>query len=313
MSVLVCGEMLYDVFVEGPTAAGFRLDARIGGSALNVATGLARLGVPAAQLTGVSSDVFGARLLAHMEAEAIDTTHLKRTDAPTTLAIVSPGPDGSASYVFHGEGAADRSIEPADLPGLDRIDAVVFGCFSLLTRPTGDSFLALARRAAATRPGPLVVLDPNVRLAVEPRAAAWRERITAFAASAHLIKTSREDLAAVYDEDPAAVVERWLAEGVEAVVVTDGAAGATLTTRQSHVAVEAPSVNVVDTVGAGDSFLAALIAALFDRRAASAGALAEMDETVLREVLAFATRAAALTCTRRGADLPRRADLGVID
>lgn len=309
MSVLVCGEMLYDVFVEAPTETGFRLDARIGGSALNVATGLARLGVPVAQLTGVSRDVFGARLAAHIEAEGIGSAHLKRTDAPTTLAIVSPGPDGSASYVFHGEGAADRAVEPADLPPLDGIGALVFGCFSLLTRPTGDSFLALARRAAARDPAPLVVLDPNVRLAVEPSAAIWRERIAAFAASAHLIKTSREDLVAIYGDDPHGAVERWLAEGAAAVVVTDGGAGATLATRRGRVAVPAPPVRVLDTVGAGDSFLAALIAALADRDALHPDGLAGLDEAAAREVLTFAVRAAAITCTRRGADLPRRADL----
>ncbi|UOM35905.1 carbohydrate kinase [Acuticoccus sp. I52.16.1] len=309
MSVLVCGEMLYDVFVEGPTEKGFALDARIGGSALNVAVGLARLGRPVSQLTGVSHDMFGQRLAAFLAGEGVDTSHLVRTPAPTTLATVTPGPDGSPAYAFYGEGAADRQVEVAHLPDPSGFDALVFGCFSLITRPTSCSFLELARRAKAARPAPLVVLDPNVRRTVEPDAAVWRRRIADFAAHADLVKTSREDLDETYAEAAETVVARWLAEGITAVIVTDGPRGATLHTRARTVTVPAAPVAVVDTVGAGDSFLAAVLAALSDAGVTTAPQIAALDEAACRAVLQFAVRAAGVTCTRRGADLPRRADL----
>ncbi|WP_075220218.1 carbohydrate kinase family protein [Acuticoccus yangtzensis] len=317
MSVLVCGEMLYDVFADRrtgvsedrPAGGGFSLDARIGGSALNVAAGLARLGVPVAQLTGVSTDVFGAQLTAFLEAEGVETRYLKRTAAPTTLAMVMPGPDGSAAYTFYGEGAADRQVELADLPSLGGVDALVFGCFSLLTRPTGDSFLELARRAKAASPAPVVVLDPNVRLAVEPDPAVWRRRIGEFAAFADLVKLSREDLETVYADAPEAQPAAWLRDGATAVIVTDGPRGARWWSAAGTVDVSAPKVSVVDTVGAGDSFLAALMAGLAERGMLTAAGLSSLAAAEARDVLAFAVKAAALTCTRRGADLPRRADL----
>ncbi|WP_226574742.1 carbohydrate kinase family protein [Acuticoccus sediminis] len=310
MSVLVCGEMLYDVFVEGPRENGFALDARIGGSALNVATGLARLGRPVSQLTGVSTDLFGQRLASHLESENVGTAFLKRTAAPTTFAVVAPGPDGSPTYTFYGgEEAADRQVETTDLPPLDGIDTLVFGCFSLVTRPTSESFLALARRAKGRDPAPLVVLDPNVRRSFEPSAAVWRQRIAHFAAFADIVKTSREDLSETYETPPETVVSGWLEQGIAAVIVTDGPRGAVMHTAGRSVAVAAPRVEVVDTVGAGDSFLAALLTALADRGMTTAAGVAALDEAQCRAVLAFAVQAAGVTCTRRGADLPRRTDL----
>lgn len=305
MSVLVCGEPLYDVFVADATANGFALDARIGGSALNVASGLARLGQRVALLTGVSTDGLGERLVQFMTTEGIGTHTLKRVDAPTTLAFVGTGPDGSPAYRFYGAGAADRLVEPADVPPLDGVDALVFGCFSLVTRPTGDTFLGIARNCGDR----LVVLDPNVRLSAEPDPLVWRTTVDAFAAHTDLLKVSREDIAAVWGVEPAEIAARWLTLGVAVVVVTDGANGSTLWTGGAPVHVPARPTSVIDTVGAGDSFLAALLTALFERGLASGAALATIDQTAAVEALEFASVAAAVTCSRRGADLPRRAEL----
>ncbi len=312
MSVLVCGEMLYDVFVAGPTEHGFALDARIGGSALNVAVGLARLGRPVRQLTGVSTDMFGQRLAAFLASEGVGTELLKRTPAPTTLAAVTPGTGRLASLRILWRGRR-RPPGGAHRPARPRRDRHA-GVRLLLADHTADQrpFLELARRAKARSPAPLVVLDPNVRRSVEPDPAVWRQRIGDFAPHADLIKTSREDIEEIYDRHADAIVSEWLQAGIAAVIVTDGPRGASLNTTARRVTVAAGRVPVVDTVGAGDSFLAATLTALSDAEITTAPGIAGLDEAQCRAVLDFAVRAAAITCSRRGADLPRRAELAAI-
>ncbi len=310
MTILVCGEALYDVFFDDERAEGFTLDARIGGSCFNVAVGIARLGEDCGLLTGMSRDRLGEKLVSTLASEGVSTEFLARKDATTTLAMVSLQADGSAQYQFYGEGAADRAVTLADLPPVGAFDVAVFGCFSLLTVPTGDSFLTLAGRAAEA--GKLVALDPNVRPTVEPDPDVWRSRVAAFAEHAAIIKVSAEDLDYLYPGE--SVEERaatWRAAGTALVVVTRGGEGARLFGEGVDVTVAADRVDVVDTVGAGDSFLAALLAHLVASGTATREALMALTEDEARAALAFAAQAAAVTCGRRGADLPRRADLGV--
>lgn len=309
MTFLVCGEALYDVFVGEATAEGFALDARLGGSGYNVARGLARLGRPAGLLTGIATDPLGARLHASLAADGVSTRWLREKPLRTTLAMVSVAPDGGPAYAFYGAGAADRAITETDLPPLDGIAGLLFGCFSLLTEPTGDSFLTLARRTAAAGPDrPLVSVDPNIRPTVEPDMARWRARLADFTACADLVKASTEDCAAL-GLTPEAAAAAWLAQGASLVAVTLGGQGARLWGRFGTVGADAPRVTVADTVGAGDTFLAALVTALDERGCASPAGLAALDAPEAAACLDFAVRAAAITCTRRGADLPRRGEV----
>ena len=188
MSFVVCGEALYDVFVGEETAGGFALDARIGGSAFNAAMGLARLGLPSGLFTAIAEDRLGDRLAGDLAREGVDPAFLRRKPLKTTLALVSLGEDGGAQYSFYGEGCADRAVTEADLPPLDGVRALLFGCLSLLSEPTGSSYLTLAKRAAAAGEArPLVTLDPNIRPTVEPDMEVWSARVDAFAACADLI------------------------------------------------------------------------------------------------------------------------------
>lgn len=303
--ILVCGEALYDVFFAKESDTGFLLDARIGGSAFNVAVGLARLGRQVGLFTGVSGDRTGRKLVEALRREGVETAFLAQKEAHTTLALVELTEGGSARYTFLGEGAADRLVEPADVPDLERVEALVFGCFSLLTVPTGDTFLGLAQH-----PRPLKVLDPNIRASVAPDMALWRERVAAFARHADVVKASAEDLASLYpDEDAAAVARRWLEDGAALVALTSGSEGARLLSRALDVSVPAERIEVVDTVGAGDTFLAALLTALWELGRGTRETISGLEEAEAERVARFAVAAAGATCTRRGADGPQRSAL----
>ncbi len=304
---LICGEALYDVFVEEETSAGLRLDARIGGSSFNVALGLSRLGQRSALFTGVSLDPLGDRLMRAVREEGIETRFLARKPNPTTLALVGLS-DSGASYSFYGGQSADRAIQRGDLPDLpEEVACLHFGSYSLVAEPTAGALLELAERESAAR---LITLDPNVRLAVEPRIEIWRRRVEQFSNFANLVKASDEDLAQLYpDRSADEIAEGWLQEGVSLVAVTRGGEGATLWSGAARLDLAAVPTEVVDTVGAGDSFQAALLCGLAEFGKLSPEGLLDLGPDLVQRLLAFATEAAAVTCARRGADLPHRADL----
>lgn len=307
--ILVCGEALFDLFLaDGTDPAALGFDARVGGSPFNVAIGLARQGHQAGLFTGVSRDFLGDRLAAHLAGEGVDTGYLRRMDRPTTLSVVGVDAGGAPAYAFYGAGAADRSITADDLPDLDAgIGALHFGSYSCVVPPAGESFLALARRESHR----CISYDPNVRPTIEPDMNVWRDRIAEFAAVADVIKISDEDFELLWPgADPAAQAARWLSGRTALVVLTRGGAPALAWTAAGPVPVPPPpAVEVVDTVGAGDTFQAAMLGQLSRHGLLSPGALAAAGPDALQPVLAHASAAAALTCTRRGADLPRAAEI----
>lgn len=305
---VVCGEALMDVYVRDSTPTGLLLDARVGGSPFNMAVGLARLGQPVQLLASLSQDVYGERLLQTLRDEGVGASLVLHSPAPTTLSVVSVNHAGVPSYAFHGHGAADRQLHPHDLPALPAGARVLqFGSYAMVVEPVGATLRALAADERGSR---LIAYDPNVRLNVEPDLARWRAVASQMAGIADLIKVSDEDLGMLYpDESPAHVAERWLAAGARLVVVTRGATGSEAWNRQGHAAAQSLLVDVVDTVGAGDTFQAALLAWLAEHGLLDAGALDALDTHQLGAMLRFAARAASITCSRRGAEMPRRAEL----
>lgn len=303
---LVCGEALFDVFCaeHSPRSAEVGLTAIAGGSPFNVAVGLSRLGARAAFFGGVSNDFLGDRLRQVLQEEGVDPRHLVALPAPTTLAMVAVQADGSARYQFRGEGCADRLLEAHHLPTLaDDVRGVHVGSYTLLVQPVADTLLALVERERAGR---LISLDPNVRLNPVPDVDRWRERVEAFACHAHLIKASEEDLEALYPgRDPAEVARAWLSDRCHLVFVTHGANGASVHSR--HGSWQRPadgSMPVQDTVGAGDTFQASLLADLATRALDSPAGLASLTREVIDALLQRAIRAAAITCSRVGPQLP---------
>jgi len=255
---LVCGEALMDVFAEQETSSGVVLDARVGGSPFNVAIGLARLGQPVAFFGGLSKGFLGERLCKALTAEHVDVGFCPRVDAPTTLGLVGLAADGSASYAFYGTGCADRMVTADDLPDLgDDIRALHFGSYATVVEPVATAQRLLVERERGRR---LIAYDPNLRLNVEPNLQCWKEMTTWMVGRAHIIKVSSEDLHLAFPGMPIQeVAARWLQSGCRLVVVTKGGSGVSAFNRSVEIDVEARPVDVVDTVGAGDTFQAALL------------------------------------------------------
>ncbi len=305
---VVCGEALMDVFAAGQTATGLMLDARIGGSPFNVAVGLARLDQPVSFLGALSTGFLGDRLHRALEAEGVNTGCIERVDAPATLGLVGLDAAGQPSYAFYGAGAADRRLSPAALtrvPATTR--ALHFGSYAMVVEPIASTLRILVEQRGADT---LVSYDPNIRLNVEPDLGRWRDALDWMAQRADVLKVSAEDLQMLHGGRPhEELVHEWLAAGVALVVITHGAGGARGWTPRHQTLVTPPAIDVVDTVGAGDTFQAALLAGLAERGTGTAQSIASLDQDTLYELLRFATAAAAITCSRRGADMPRRAEL----
>jgi fructokinase len=308
MKFLVCGEALLDVFAVGDTPAGLALDARVGGSPFNVAVGLARLAQPVAFFAAVSNGFVGERLMRTLVAEGVDTSTVARTDAPSTLGLVGLDAAGVPSYAFYGTAGADRQLGAQQLAALpSRWQAIHLGSYTTVVDPIAATLRALVERE---RGRALIAYDPNVRLNVEPALAAWRAMLDWMLPRCGLLKISAEDLQLLLPgTSPDAFARTALAAGVQLVVVTCGGEGALGWTSHQHARVPPVPVPVVDTVGAGDTFQAGLLTWLAEHDRLRAADLASLDAGALAELLGFAARAAAITCSRRGADMPRRDEL----
>jgi fructokinase len=276
-----------------------------------VAAGVARLGLGALFFGAVSGDFLGARIEESILAEGLDTRALVRCDAPTTLSLVGVDANGQPSYRFYGTGGADRQLRPEHIALVPSgLAALHFGSYACVVEPIASTIRTLVEQR---RDESVISFDPNVRLNVEPRLEVWRDQINWMASRAHLFKLSDEDLERLYPEtDMETLAARWLAAGVALVMLTRGSQGASAWTRQGRVDVAAPQVQVQDTVGAGDTFQASSLVALSELGRLSPAGIAAITLDEVRRLATFAAGAAAITCTRRGPDLPRRAELPAV-
>ena len=308
--IVVCGEALVDMFVA--LDGTLTVSAKAGGSPFNVALGLARLDMPSSFFGGLADDLFGRHLRDCLQREGVDLSAAPQPAARTALACVALDAQGSPTYGFYCESTAERMVTSADLARLPAsIDALHLGSYCMVAEPVASTQRELVQRQ---RGHSLIAYDPNVRLGIEPCLDTWRSTLDWMARQVDLLKVSEEDLACLFPGlSIDAFMTRMLEAGVALVVVTRGAHGV-LAQSASGVSARLPAnpVEVVDTVGAGDSFQAALIAWLVQHGVAgahAAAALRALDQAALLEALAFATTAAALTCGRRGADLPTTAQI----
>ncbi len=299
--ILCAGEALIDMLPR-ETSAGERAFAPYpGGAVFNTAVALGRLGAPAGLLSGISTDLFGEMLSAALAGARVKNMAL-RSGRPTTLAFVTLD-GGQARYAFYDEGTAGRMLTPADLPPLPAgVAALFMGGISLMTEPCGSAYEALMRREAAAR---VTMLDPNIRPGFITDEAAYRARIGRMIAMADIVKLSDEDLRWLFGRGETSDLAREvLAMGARVVCVTEGAAGARALTPEAEVRVAARPVAVADTVGAGDTFNAGVLAALHRAGALTRAGVATLGAGALRAALDLGCRAAAVTVGRAGANPP---------
>ncbi|MFE6739976.1 carbohydrate kinase family protein [Streptomyces tubercidicus] len=297
---------------DGPLPA---LLPRRGGGPYNTAVALGRLGSPTAFCSRISTDAFGEALLDGLRGDGVDTSLVQRGGEPTTLAVADISPDGSAGYGFYADGTADRLFTlPPELPATVR--ALSLGTCSLVLEPGATAYESLLRREA--RRGVFTALDPNIRPGLIPDPDAYRARFRSWLPDLALLKLSEEDalwLAGSGDEAGGAVgdgrdavlaaAKGWLAEGPAAIVLTHGGDGLTvLTPGGGELTVPGERVTVVDTIGAGDTVNAALLHRLGAHDALSRTAVAALGPEDWHDILRFAARAAAVTCSRAGAEPP---------
>ncbi len=307
--ILVCGEALIDFFPAGRPNAPLDFSGRLGGSPFNVALGMARLGTPSAFYSNLSTDFFGQALRAALTQEGVDLSLTGSCDNPTTLAFVTTGPDGSPDYAFLGDTAANRMVRVQDLPPVlpEKITALSFGSFSLAVEPCGSAYEMLMTREAGKR---VVALDPNIRARLINDMPRYRARLQRMLSMAAIVKVSTEDLEALYGPGNLLdMAKTWSSYGPALLIVTDGANGAYLYLDGEWITFPGRAVDVVDTVGAGDAFQAALLSGLFARGLLTLPKVHALTREQLGPIIEQAIKAAALTCTRHGADLPRAADL----
>jgi fructokinase len=300
--IVVAGEALIDLVPQG-TGALADLKPAPGGGPYNTAVALGRLGSPTAFCSRTSRDAFGEALLDGLRKADVDVSAVQRGAEPTTLAVATIDENGSAAYSFYVDGTADRLFAaPESLPVGTR--ALSFGTCSLVLEPGASAYEALMRTAAAQ--GVFTALDPNIRAGLIPDADAYRARFKSWLPSVSLLKLSEEDAHWL-----GGTPSEWLAAGPSAVVITHGGDGLTAFTRGGAVySVPGEKVAVVDTIGAGDTVNAALLHGLAAQDALSAEALLGLGADGWTRLLRFAARAAAITCSRPGAEPPYASELG---
>ncbi|TMM54768.1 carbohydrate kinase family protein [Sulfitobacter sabulilitoris] len=302
--ILCCGEALIDM-IPTPTVSGRDgFVPHAGGAVFNTAVALGRLGVRTGMLTGLSSDMFGRQLADALKASHVDTSHVITSDRPTTLAFVRLQ-DGHATYSFYDENTAGRMLTPDDLPELSaQVSSLYFGGISLACEPGARTYATLLAREAKDR---AVMLDPNIRPRFIQDAAGYRARLDRMMALADIVKVSDEDLhwivpAPLSLNEKVAVV---LDKGPGVVIVTCGGDGATgFMADGTEVTVPATRVEIVDTVGAGDTFNAGVLAKLHDLGALRKTKLGTLPAEALNQALAHGARVAAVTVSRAGANPP---------
>ena len=286
--IVVTGENVVDLIPQ-PDGA---LRPALGGGPANIAVAVARLGAPVAMAARLGGDTFGAAFRRRITESTVDGRYLRYTADQSTLALATIAENGSARFDFWHHGAADFGWQDGELPVLDAGDLAHIGSLAAFLPPGAD---AIERWAAGLRPQCTVTFDPNLRpiSAAQPGALQRLERLVALA---DVVKVSDDDLRLAHPSVPVEeTARRWASgAGPRLVLLTRGSAGITAFTATGEQAVPAPRVSVVDTIGAGDAAMGAVLVCLHQRNTVD---------------LEYVVTVAALACTRAGADAPTAAEV----
>ena len=303
--ILCAGEALIDMLPRRTEAGEAAFAPYAGGAVFNTAIALGRLGVPTGLLCGLSDDLFGAKLVEVLSASQVDSSLCPRVDRPTTLAFVTLSEGGHAKYAFYDEATALSALTSAELPvPPEHVEAIFVGGISLAGN-AAPAFEDFASRAGKR----VLAIDPNVRPAFSRDEAAYRARLERMIAMADIVKISDEDLHWLEGEGGEESARTLLERGPKLVCLTRGADGVMGLTPSLRIEVPARRTTVVDTVGAGDTFNAGLLAGLSEAGALTKERLADLEEGALRSALELGARAASVTVSRAGANPPWRSEL----
>ena len=297
MSIWVCGEVLIDILPSGPA---------VGGGPANTAKALARLGQDVHYIDGISSDAYGQSARAELIRDGVNLDLALTSDKPTCTATVSLDAQGGASYEFLIDGTATFDFHSSWLPDPYRYQPQVLHIGTLVTviEPGASALYDWAMQIAELAP---IVFDPNIRPSVQPDRDLYEAAVEKWAALSAVIKVSDDDLAWLFpNQSIDDVANRWISDGVFLVVVTRGANGIVGFTEDGRVEVPGVKVDVVDTVGAGDTVGAIVVEAMLSH------GLVELRGDTLQEVLTRAAGAAAITCSRQGAQPPYKHELPTV-
>ena len=298
--ILCAGEALIDMLPRETVVGENAFAPHAGGAVFNTSIALGRLDVPVQFFSGISSDLFGDVLRKQLAASSVDSSPAAISDRPTTLAFVTLT-DGHASYAFYDENTAGRMLSPDDLPDVSP-QTLFVGGISLAVEPCAQAYEALVAQHA---PHAVVMMDPNVRPSFIKDADLYRARIRRMMDQCDIVKLSDEDLAWFMPDDSTKDAAHRLVEGgVKLLCITQGATGVTAYTPNHTIFVSAEKATVVDTVGAGDTFNAGVLASLHHADALHKDTIANLDEPTIRNVLAFGAKVAAITVSRAGANPP---------
>jgi fructokinase len=298
VSIWVCGEVLIDILPTGPV---------VGGGPANTAKALARLGHDVHFIDGISSDAYGQSARAELLRDGVNLDLALASDKPTCTATVTLDTAGGASYEFLIDGTATFDFAASWLPDPYRYQPQVLHIGTLVTmiEPGASALYDWAMQVAELSP---IVFDPNIRPSVQPDRDLYEAAVEKWAALSAVIKVSDDDLAWLFpDQSIDDVANRWISDGAFLVVVTRGANGLVGYTADGRVEVPGVKVDVVDTVGAGDTVGAIVVEAMLTH------GLIALHGDLLRSVLARAAAAAAITCSRKGAQPPFKHELPTIE
>jgi len=306
--ILCCGESLIDMLPGHDTAGRPAFVPVPGGAVFNTAVALGRLGVATGYMGGLSEDFFGDQLRGQLAEAGVDFSFDPPSPRPTTLAFVTLA-DGQAKYLFYDRDSAGRMFGAEGVPAIPQTArCLFFGGISLVQEPSGATLEAMLATGASDLP---VMLDPNIRPQFIADEAAYRARLDRMLAMADIVKLSDEDLAWLSGEgDPETQARAVLDRGPAIVIVSRGKDGATAYTGDRKIPLPAPLVEVVDTVGAGDTFNAGFLAGLTRLDRLDKPGLGKLDDDTLRQALTLGAAVAAITVSRAGANPPWASELG---
>lgn len=298
MSIWVCGEVLIDLLPGTPDRV-----AVVGGGPANTAKALSRLGHQVQFIDGISTDNYGKSARAELLNDGVGLELALSSDLPTCTATISLSADGSASYEFLIDNTATFAFSDSWLPDPEKYKPSVLQIGTLVTiiEPGASVLYDWAVKVGEFAP---IVFDPNIRPSVMPDLIKYRDEVEKWIKISSVVKFSEDDIAALYpNEDPIGIAKICLSKGVQLVVITRGANGLIGITEQGVVEVPGQKVAVVDTIGAGDTVGAVIVEAVLQ------DGIMNLTGNKLSEVLNRAAVAAAITCSRAGAQPPRAFEL----